>query len=132
MVHISKKGSIIMKYKRGIFCGLIVAAGSFQGIYNAYQTRNPWMGLLYIFALFLGTIQLIASLFEILKPYRRAALLVCFGIEGIYYIISIAYLLIGDIALEEKIFGTALGILLFIFIADSIRRIKGNEDSDIF
>lgn len=116
-----------MKCKRGIFCGTIVMIGSFRGIYEMYLTKG--MGWLYVFALFLGIIQLMVS-FDFQKPYKKTVLLACFGLEGIYYMISIVYLLISKFTLGEKIFGTIVGIFMLTLIISSIYGIKRNQPSD--
>lgn len=115
-----------MLFKRGIFCGLLWIVGSVYGLldWNAGQKNINW---LYIFALVLGAIQLIAS-FHYQKLSTKKFLTGCFAIEGIYYGAAMIYLLVGSTAFEEKIFGMLVGIFMLALIVNSIKSLHSKDN----
>lgn len=111
-----------MNFKRGIFCGLVAIIGSICSLFGWGAEPNG-IKLLYIAALVLGLIQLMAS-FHYREPLvKRKILIGCFGVETVYYAVGIVYLLIYGIALEEKIFGTLVGVCMLVLVLTSIRKL---------
>lgn len=117
-----------MNLKRGIFFGLMLMISSIQGICKVYSMGNGDVSWFYLLTLLLGGIQLIAS-FNYQKPLKIKILLLCFCLEGIYYIVSIVYLLIRNVRLEEKILGGIIGIIILTVIVSSIHTIFIVKDS---
>ena len=103
-----------MNFKRGIFFGLMIGIGSISIIYEMRNIENKIALLPYIFALFLGIIQFIVS-FNYQKLPKIRILVFCFCLEGIYYMITIIYLLLNHI-----IFGTIVGSIILSLICTSI------------
>lgn len=107
-----------MKFKRGIFCGLLVIVCSICEIIG-HKLEHEGIGWIYMFTLVLGIFQLIASV-SYQKRYKKF-LVLCLGLEGMYYVISIINLLVYDITVEVKVFGVLIGIGILMLIVTSIK-----------
>ena len=100
-----------MKFKYGIFCGLLVVICSISGMVDN--------SIGYIFTLALGIIQLVVSI-NYQTVYKKI-LVLCFLLEGIYYAVATIALLTYDIILAEKILGTIVGVGMLLLIMVSLK-----------
>ena len=108
-----------MIFKRGIFFGLVLILNSIN-----YILKCAIQGVrleIYILCV-LGIIQIWAS-FRFQKDYKRKVLKLCFGVEGIYYVIAMVYLLINNLVLPVKVIGCIVGIFMLMISFVSIKDI---------
>lgn len=60
--------------------------------------------------------------------YKIRVLILCFGLEGIYYVVSVINLLINSIILEVKVLGTIAGVGILVIILTSMRSLYGKRN----
>lgn len=127
MVLTSRKGFVDnMNFKRGIFCGLLVMIGSISGI-TGHSIEYENIGWIYLLTLVMGMIQLVVSI-NYQKTYKIRVLILCFGLEGIYYVVSVINLLINSIILEVKVLGAIAGVGILVIILTSMRSLYGKRN----
>lgn len=116
----SEKGDC-MFFKRGVISGVFFVVVSLSLLYDGF-------GLFYGVILILGIIQLVVSI-NYQTGYKRHILLICFGLEGFYYIIAIVHLLKSEASLGEIFLGIVallgIGTLIVTAIYELYHQING-------
>jgi hypothetical protein len=107
--------------------GACLIISSAEGIVRNAAGYEAIKGI-YVLSFVLGVIQFIFSL-HYQKVYKEKILIVCFGLEGIYYIIATVSLWILENELGIKIFGSVIGVGLLTLTVTSLISLYKNVNS---